>query len=246
VSLKKWFRNALKTILPRQVFSKIENFSLEYGPAYYVPSYSQEGEDVILRSLFPGQKEGFYVDVGAHHPRRFSNTYIFYRMGWRGINIEPDPAGSALLTKHRKRDVNLQLGIGPEKGIMEYYQFDEPALNTFDKILADERVQSGNCHLIRTTKVPVESLAVVLNRYLKGRKIDFLNVDVEGMDLMVLNSNDWDRYRPTVVLVEMPGDNVRDSLGSDIFDFLSEKGYEILAKTQRTGIFRDRSVRDTN
>lgn len=55
-------------------------------------SFSQEGEDMLLDRFFMNQKDGFYVDVGAHHPERFSNTNYYYLRGWRGINIEADPS----------------------------------------------------------------------------------------------------------------------------------------------------------
>jgi FkbM family methyltransferase len=232
-------------ILPRRVFRKIENLYLEYGPAYYVPSYSQEGEDVILHSLFHGQEEGCYVDVGAHHPRRFSNTFLFYRMGWRGINIEPDPGNAARFVRRRKRDVNLQLGIGPEKGFMEYFQFDEAALNTFDRALAEERSRSGTCRLLGTIKVPVRPLVEVLEAHLMGRKIDFMDIDTEGMDLQVLKSNDWDRYRPAVVLVEMTRRTTANLPHSEITGFLAARGYLLVARTPRTGIFTEKSIKKT-
>jgi hypothetical protein len=60
---------------------------------YLNQSYSQEGEDMVLYRTFETVKEGFYVDVGAHHPDRFSNTYKFYKQGWRGINIDAMPGG---------------------------------------------------------------------------------------------------------------------------------------------------------
>ena len=54
-------------------------------------SFSQEGEDLVLARIFEGKKNGFYVDIGAHHPTRFSNTHYFYRRGWSGINIDAMP-----------------------------------------------------------------------------------------------------------------------------------------------------------
>src|SRR5690554_6253894 len=74
-------------------------------------SYSQEGEDILLEKLFEGKNDGFYVDVGAHHPRRFSNTYLLYRRGWRGINIDAMPGSMAEFRRLRGRDINLEIPI---------------------------------------------------------------------------------------------------------------------------------------
>ena len=155
------------------------------------PSFSQEGEDLVLRRFLEGRKTGFYVDVGAHHPRRFSNTCYFYETGWQGINIDPSASAIEEFDKARPRDINLCLGIAESPGDLTYYIFDEPALNTFDEALKREREANTSYRVVRKTKVTVDRLDNVLGRKLpKGCAIDFMSVDVEGLDLQVLRSND--------------------------------------------------------
>ena len=77
------------------VLYKLKNSSFN---RFNSKSYSQEGEDLILSRYFDGQREGFFIDVGAFHPIRFSNTYLFYRLGWSGINIEARPGSKSFLT----------------------------------------------------------------------------------------------------------------------------------------------------
>jgi hypothetical protein len=81
------------------------------APPFAIRSYSQEGEDRVLAHVLDiGRRDpGFYVDVGAHHPQRFSNTYAFYLAGWRGLNIEPRPGSLSLFQRLRPRDINLNL-----------------------------------------------------------------------------------------------------------------------------------------
>ena len=93
-------------------------------------SWSQEGEDMVLRRIFE-KKNGFYVDVGAHHPIRFSNTYFFYRIGWSGINIDAMPGSMQAFKKSRVRDINLELGVSNHNANLDYYIFNDTALNTF-------------------------------------------------------------------------------------------------------------------
>jgi hypothetical protein len=198
----------LKNLIPLSIRQKIGSRP--------VKSYSQEGEDMILRYIFDRQKTGFYVDVGAYHSKRFSNTYYFYKRGWRGINIDPN------LKIKRSRDINLKFGIGEEKKLLTYYVFSEPALNTFNRELAQQR-NKGKYKIIGTKEVLVKPLRFVLDRYCKC-EIDFLNIDAEGMDLEVLKSNDWTRFKPKVILVEGGTDYLKD--------------YELIAKTVNTYIYK--------
>src|SRR4051794_10306733 len=73
-----------------------------------VSSYSQEGEDMVLRRVFNNKRGGFFVDVGAHHPRMYSNTYYFYLRDWRGINIDAMPGGMAAFDRMRPGDINVE------------------------------------------------------------------------------------------------------------------------------------------
>ena len=94
-------------------------------------SYSQQGEDMILKSLFQDHQSGFYVDVGAHHPSRFSNTYFFYLRGWRGINIDAMPGSMAAFPAAPSG--GHQPGVRRRRGapILDLLQFDEPEVNGF-------------------------------------------------------------------------------------------------------------------
>jgi FkbM family methyltransferase len=203
-----------------------------------VRSYSQEGEDMILRRIFHEKPVGFYVDVGAHHPRRFSNTYYFYRRGWSGINIDATPGSMRLFRRWRPRDINLEMAIGSEEAELVFFMFNESALNTFDAALARSRDQ-GLYRIVREQRIPVQSLAAVLEAYLPAhRPIDFLSVDVEGMDLNVLQSHDWERVRPECVLVECFGVNLLDLARESVYQFMCERSYQAVAKTANTVIFK--------
>ena len=204
-------------------------------------SYSQEGEDMVLRSFFEGQKnyKGFFVDVGAHHPYRFSNMLHFYQKGWRGINIEPTPGAIKIFNRFRSRDINLNIGISDRKDKLTFYCFNEPALNGFSKELSEERNStSKKYHIIKELGVETYPLAEILDKYLpQGQKIDFLTIDVEGLDLQVLKSNNWDKYKPSYILVEDKIDftNLSDS---EVYRYLEERGYKMVAKTMRTLFFK--------
>lgn len=201
-------------------------------------SYSQEGEDMILRRIFDTQHDGFYVDVGAHHPQRFSNTYYFYLHGWKGINIDPMPGVMELFNAIRPQDINLEIAISKEPKELTYYMFDEPALNSFDDQLSRSRDKAAY-NIIGQKTIVTKTLAEVLDEHLPpNRQIDFLTIDVEGLDLEVLESNDWRRYRPSCVLVECTDYSLEDIGRNAVYRYLKERDYDLFAKTANTFVFR--------
>ena len=128
--------------------------------------YSQEGEDLLLDRLLCGQNKGFYVDVGAHHPARFSNTYLFYKRGWCGINIDAMPGSMQNFDKVRPRDINVECGVASVAGTLMYYRFNEPALNTFDTTEAAQK-NKPPYQVVDRIEVTVECLDTLLDRYLR-------------------------------------------------------------------------------
>lgn len=207
---------------------------------YVRDCYSQEGEDMILSRLLGNQRRGFYVDVGAHHPYRFSNTFHYYLRGWRGINIEPNPELLERFSRLRNRDINLTCGISDVAGELPYYQFNEPALNTFDEGLARRREAGSSYRIVDTRIVEVLRLEDVLSRHLPpGTSIDFMTIDVEGLDLRVLQSNDWTKFRPRYVLVEALREDLESVLRTGIHKLMKGLGYALVAKTVNTCFYSD-------
>ena len=202
-------------------------------------SYAQHGEDRVLAGLLDWAPPGFYVDVGAHHPIRLSNTASLYRAGWCGIDVDASPGTVRLFHHYRPRDVALEVGVGAVPGSLPFYVFDDEAVNTFSAEWARDAV--ANKHkLMRTIDVPIVTLAEILSRNLPhGQEIDLLSVDVEGLDLEVLRSNDWDRYRPGLVMVEDLGiESLSRAADSRIVQFLNGNGYDPIAKTTTTLFFK--------
>ncbi|HUP74918.1 MAG TPA: FkbM family methyltransferase [Acidimicrobiales bacterium] len=196
--------------------------------------FSQEGEDVILLRLLEHDPVGTYVDVGAHHPARFSNTRLLYDRGWSGLNIDALPGSMAAFRKARRRDVSVEAGVGREPGIASYWQFVEPALSTFDEAVAESRIADGH-GLLQRVDLPVDTLSHLIAEHLPGRAVDLLTVDVEGRDLDVLESLDWERYRPRVVVVESELEICDFSSGPAAL--LTSQGYSLYAATGLSRVF---------
>lgn len=202
-------------------------------------SFSQEGEDLLLSSFFeelPAGYKGFYVDIGAHHPFRFSNTFLFYELGWRGINIDALPGSMKPFKLYRQRDINLEAAVGSGDKSLTFYCFNEPALNTLDKEIAESRDGKGGYRITGRVEVKVQSLEKILDSQLPpNTPIDFLSVDAEGFDFDILNSNNWKKYRPKFILVEtLYAEGNRNPVQS----LLLNQGYQIVGSTMRTSVYR--------
>lgn len=211
------------------------------GPSIDNLTYSQYGEDRILYNML-GRAPGFYVDVGAHHPHHLSNTYLLYCLGWRGIVIDPLRDTRDLFGRERPRDIAVECGCDAQPSTMTYFEFTDPAWNTFSTDKRDEIAARGFPTLTGQRTVPVRTLEHVLAEHLpEGERVDVLNCDVEGKDLAVLEGNDWDRFRPRFVVVE-DGDGAQmtanEALDSLISRFLREKNFAMVGLTNGTAIWQ--------
>jgi FkbM family methyltransferase len=219
-------RTLTRRWMPLSIKRSFQKVLLGYDS--YAPSFSSAGEDMILRHLLGSDKmSGFYVDVGAFHPTLFSNTYFFYLNGWQGINIEARPGSKPLFDKIRPRDINLEVGVSSESGSMTYYFIAEDSpMNSFSP---DFLRQIEMLNEVRSEiSVPTLPLADLFDRHLpEGQPIDFLDVDVEGHDLEVLESNDWKRFRPRLIVVEDEGLNPSESA---IVRMMKGHGYDLCAQ----------------
>lgn len=191
-------------------------------------SYSGDGEDILLQRIFKDTHKGVYVDVGAFHPHYLSNTYLLYKAGWRGVNIDPNKNSIKLFNKYRPADLNLLTGISEDEKELTYYNFTHSGVNTFDREHANKKENANGNRLVDTQKLQCVPLRKILSEHLDNTEIDLLDVDVEGMDLEVLKSNDWKVYRPKVILVE--DREFREKMtGSKIYTYLVDKGYAFYA-----------------
>lgn len=210
----------------------------------FMGSYSQMGEDLEIWRLFPRNYKGFYIDVGANDPKRFNNTYLFYKKGWRGINIEPNYENYLKLKKFRGEDINLNYGIGEKEGYMNYYKFIHHTLNTFSEEEAHSYVSQG-FKLLEIKKIKVVRLEAVLEKHLlSNQHVDFITIDTEGYDTQVLKSMNLRKYKPKYIMVEVLKHNllVDKSSDSEVSDFLKKNNYEIVYSSEINSIFKFRDV----
>ena len=180
-----------------------------------------EGEDLQVLELTKNIKNGFYVDAGCYHPTHLSNTFLLYKKNWNGVNIDVSELSISLFNFMRSNDLNLNLAISNFEGeVTIYHQKKMSQLTTINKKISTERMQGK----IKERKIKSQKLTTVLNnsKY-KNRKIDFLNIDVEGVDLEVLKSLDFKVYRPRVICIEIIDKKIEDS---KIYNYLKNLDYK--------------------
>ena len=149
-------KKLVKSTLPKSVISKLLDIKNNYFDVDALKSYSQEGEDMILRRLFEKQQTGFYVDVGAHHPKRFSNTYLFYKRGWRGINIDLNPLTIELFNFCRREDININSAISDVEEIKKLYFIDE--LNTQNTLESNHLLFLKDHHNLKEKEISLQEI----------------------------------------------------------------------------------------
>lgn len=188
-------------------------------------SYSQSQEDLVVDELLGHRRHGFYVDVGANDPKRFNNTKRLYKRGWRGVNIEPNSIMYGKLVKDRRGDVNLNIAIGPYSSRMNMYKYF-PNLFTLSEEEAQIYRRKGY-KFMGTEEVEVRRLDEVLSQYSDDRELDFMSIDAEGFEMEVLESNNWDKFRPSVICIESVRiDTIKPSESDkQCHEFLEKIGY---------------------
>ena len=179
-----------------------------------------EGEDLILREIFRDSLNGIYVDAGCYHPLHLSNTYLLYKKGWRGINIDLSEYTIDLFNHLRPADLNVNAAVTNYDGkIKFFYQKELSQLTSVKRDIALKRMQGT----IREKEVGAFTLNTILkNSEYKNKKIDFLNIDIEGGDFDALTSLDFKIYKPKIICIEIDEVKIYES---QIYKFLKNLNY---------------------
>lgn len=183
-------------------------------------SYAQVGEDLVVDHYLGEKQNGTYVDIGAYKPLELSNTYLFYKRGWKGVCVEPNAliAGEYRELRPNDRFFTEACGVGEKK----FRLSDEHA--SLSKV-SDEGV-------------PVKSRP--LSEYLSMfPHVDLLSVDCEGMELEILKSNEWGTYRPTCIIVEII-DYKTKKKNEEVINFLKLQGYGLVCDNSINAVFLER------
>lgn len=204
--------------------------------AFPIPSYSHSGEDRLIWKLFGYRPTGTYVDIGCYHPMDYSNTYLLYRAGWRGTVVDADDHFLPLYREARPGDRVVNAAISNSPGIVTLYTLADRSLNTIDDTVARNHEAAKPGSVIGQKTVEARRLGELLGEVGAGN-VDFLNIDVEGRDLDVLESNDWQRWSPGMIAIEDHAIKLAAVADSPTFRFMAMQGYFLHSKCNYTCIY---------
>jgi FkbM family methyltransferase len=225
--------NTLTRLIKNAVYSLV--------PPLYIPSYSQAGEDAVLRFLFSDKsmRRIAYLDIGTNSPDVGNNTYLFYRNGSRGVCVEADPRLIPVIKQVRPKDKILNVGVSADgRETATLYVFDVTGLSTFDKDEVDKRTASGEHKVVETIAVKLVGINDIIRENFPSCP-HLLSLDIEGFDLSVMKTLDFDTYPIPVVCVETccySENHVRPK-DPAIAEFMASQGYEVYADTYINTIF---------
>ena len=192
-----------------------------------------DNEDTAILNYFKDKRNGFYVDVGCYHPIHRNNTYLLHKKNWSGINIDTSQFSIDLFNHMRPKDLNYNCAISNKNEIVKlFYQKKLSQLSTTESDQAKTVFQGK----IKEKEIQAFTLDEILNRdRFIDFKIDFLDIDVEGADLKVLEGLSFEKFKPELVCVEIHAKEIKQS---DIYKFLVNKNYELLWSGAFSHIFK--------
>ena len=214
--------------------------------------YSFSGVDVIIENIFRNKDNGFYIDVGCQHPIKNNNTYLLFKKGWFGLNIDLDKDNIDLFNAARPNDENVNIAISNKIGETDLYFYHKKSpINTISKTTSN--FQKANVSEVK--RIKTETLTNILSKSItKNQKINLLSVDVEGHELQVFEGLDFNTFGPDVIIVEYLDLNVRkleiknlsidNIINSDVYKFLILKKYILVNCIYSDLIFIKKDFRD--
>jgi FkbM family methyltransferase len=184
-----------------------------------------------------------YLDIGAHHPTYLSNTYLFYLTGGRGVCVEPDPSLFEEFTRKRPKDVNLNCGVGAFPGEAEFFVMSSSTLNTFSRVEAERYQSYGKQRIEKTIRVALEPVNAILEKHFDTCP-NLVSLDVEGMDYLILQNFNFEKFRPEVFCLETLSytEDKSERKLTEIINLMHERGYLTYADTYINTIFVDNAA----
>ena len=189
-------------------------------------AYSHWGVDLIITKLLNSKNKGIYIDVGCHHPFLNNHSYLLYKSGWEGINIDIDYNSIDMFNFFRKKDVNIQTAVTDHKGEVDlFFYHNRAAKNTISKEFGSDAKEKK--------KINSDTLNnIIENSKFKNSKIDFVSIDVEGNEMNVLNGFNLKKYKPKLILLEFILPNKKEFYEKDINEITNSEVYKFLIKNE--------------
>jgi len=210
-------------------------------------SYSQCGEDLIANYIFDNYlriSKPTYLDIGAHHPMYLSNSFLFYQKGSYGVCVEPDPDLCTTIVQKRPKDVCINAGIGfSHDKTADFYIMNEKTLNTFSKSQVEYYESRTGYRVEKRVTIPLLSVNDLIKKYFDPCP-NFVTIDVEGLDIEILRSFNFETYRPEVFCVETLtyAEDKTEHKIQNIMQLMDNADYFVYGDTYINTIFVDKKA----
>ena len=231
-----------KLIKDKFIYTKKNNiirtlyFFFHYIKIHYFKSYSQGGVDLLVNRFFKNQDVGIYLDVGAYHPIKWSNTYLLHKKGWKGINIDLDEHSIEMFKYFRTNDHSRQIAISDYEGHIDLYRYHERSAVQTVSSDAAKRMDSD---IVNKIVVKCDTLNnIIEDSPFKDKKIDFLTIDIEGHELEALQNFNFKKFEPKLVVIEYNDpelvsfefqyQRIENIMNSKIYKFMYDKNYKFV------------------
>ena len=210
----------------------------------YKESFSLDGEDSILNKYLLGFEKGNYIDIGSHKPVSFSNTFLLYLKGWKGICLDPLPSLKRKYKIFRPNDLFINSGIlnKMDNNKLNYYFYkNHPDCSTFDNNRVEKLKREFNrlpTSVLEISTISPKELIKVSNNFFKGfNEIHLLNIDTEGFEYLICKEFFLEKKFPWIICVEELGYNVENIVLSKVFKLMKENGYILGSRTFLSSIY---------
>ncbi len=174
-----------------------------YYEKYSKKSYSISNVDLIIDRMFKKKKNGLFIDLGCNHPIKFNNTYLLYKRGWRGINIDLDETSIKEFNKIRNLDFNIRALVSDKSGEYKkiFFYHKRSAINTVSEELINYRKSKKQDYEIIEEKTKTLSEIIDSSPYF-NKHIDLLSIDIENHEYEVLKNFNFKKYKIDVIVTE--------------------------------------------
>ena len=149
--------------------------------------------------IWPFKKKGFYIDIGCYHPLKYSQTYKLYKLGWSGINLDISKESIDLFKRFRPKDKNLNIGISDKVGFENFYFTKK--ISTTNSLNNKYLKESINLKKKFLRKIQTQTIVQILEEN-NISEVDFLKIDCEGMDLSIIKTLDFSKYKINFLSIE--------------------------------------------
>ena len=211
-------------------------------------SYSFGGCDLLINYIFKSKKRGFYLDVGCQHPVSNNNTYLLYKRGWNGMNIDLDPKNIRLFNLERPDEINICKCVSSDNSEKDLFFFHPGSpINSLEKKTTKDK---SNFTL---KKIKTYTLNSILEDH-KILDIDYFNLDVEGHEIDILKDFDIKHYKPKVISVEFidyqmkklefKNNDINRVLQSDLYKYFISNDYHFVNWSHADLIFVHKDFKD--